>query len=573
MSEAATQAVASNAALLSGTALLKLLAKQQSRRLLLAVACGLLATAAMIVQWLGIAWLLQQGIMAGQQWPEALSVPLLAAIVLALLCKVLALWAQERLAGQASIDLRLALRHGLLQHWQYGCGYQLMQQSPAAAASQWVEDIEAMDGYFSRYWPQQYLTVLSPLLILGVVASLNWLTALLLFIAAPLIPVFMVLVGLGAEQLNQRHQQVRQRLAGHFLDRIKHLITLRRFAALESAEQEVAERSQHFRRVLMKTLRIAFLSSAVLEFFTSVAIASVAIYIGFALFGAINWGPAEGITLFSGLAVLLLAPEFFQPLRNFAQFYHDRAAAEAAAQQLAPQLTAASLKTQQTANEPVAVAPISQGWLQLNDVSIGYPGQAALQQGITVALSTGQCWLIHGPSGVGKSTLLHTLAGLVPAQAGGVVFNEQPLAEQAIAYLPQKPWLVQGSWLDNLRLLAPAATQSQMLAVLEKLELAELIGHRVEGLQRPISEQGQGLSGGQLQRLALARVLLAPTPLVLLDEPTASLDPISRDIVIRTLQDLKPSVILVMVSHDPALLALADKQLALTNGAGGDGEY
>ncbi|MCH8537579.1 MAG: thiol reductant ABC exporter subunit CydD [Alkalimonas sp.] len=573
MSDAEKQAASSPASIASGAALLKLLAKQQKRRLQLAVACGMLATAALIVQWLGIAWLLQQGIMAGQQWSEALSMPLLAVIVLALLCRVVALWAQERLAGQASIQLRLTLRQGLLQHWQQGCGYQLMQQSPAAAASQWMEDIEAMDGYFSRYWPQQYLTVLSPLLILGVVASLNWLTALLLLLAAPLIPLFMVLVGLGAEQLNQRHQQVRQRLAGHFLDRIKHLTMLRRFSALQSAEQEVAERSQHFRRVLMKTLRIAFLSSAVLEFFTSVAIASVAIYIGFALFGAINWGPAEGITLFSGLAILLLAPEFFQPLRNFAQFYHDRAAAEAAAQQLAPQLTANSLTMPQMTDEPTDSSLVNQSKLQLSGVSIGYPGQPALQQGITVELNRGQCWLIHGSSGVGKSTLLHTLAGLVPVQAGCMAFNERPLAEQAVAYLPQTPWLVQGSWADNLRLLAPAATEPQMLVVLEQLELAELIEHRLDGLQRPITEQGQGLSGGQLQRLALARVLLAPTPVVLLDEPTASLDPISRDIVIRTLQHLKPSVILVMVSHDPALQALADSQLALTESGGGHGEH
>ncbi|WP_214000618.1 ABC transporter transmembrane domain-containing protein [Arsukibacterium sp.] len=293
----------------SGPELLRFISRQQQSRLRLAVACGALATAGLVGQWYLLCTLLYQGLLATPG--VSVSPVILAALVAVILLRLVLLRAQELLASNASAAGRQALRRALLQSWQHRPVYQLAQQSPGALASQWLEDVDAFDGYLARYWPQQYLTVLAPLLILLAVFYTDWLAGLLLLCSAPLIPLFMALVGMGAEQLNQRHFLLRQRLAGHFLDRIRQLATIKRLQAVAASRAEVASRSDQYRQVVMRTLKVAFLSSAVLEFFSSVAIASVALYIGFGLLGAINWGPAAGLTLFSGLFILLLAPEFF----------------------------------------------------------------------------------------------------------------------------------------------------------------------------------------------------------------------------------------------------------------------
>lgn len=542
----------------AGRFLLKQLIQKQRSRLLLGVFMGVLATVAMIMQWYALAQLTYDLII--QQQPLVDKTMLILLMVLSLILRSILIRAQEHYSQLASLHAREFLREQVLSGWRQTSALIHSQRSPGAAASQLIEDIESMDGYFARFWPQQLLAVLTPLLILIVVFYYNWLAALFLLVAAPLIPLFMMLIGWGAEAVNQRFFYQRQRLAGHFLDRVKHLTTLKLFAAENEALTEVEERSQDYRQVVMKTLKLAFLSSAVLEFFTSVAIASIAIYIGFALFGSITWGPAADITLFSGLFILLLAPEFFQPLRNLSQFYHDRAAAMAAASHIAKHLPDDATKS--PAEDVFELtADDSSSMLIATDLCIGYQPGDVLQDPINLRLSNGQCLVINGPSGCGKTTLLHTLAGYLPPLSGKVVLNNQPMGKEAIRYLPQKPWIINGSWADNLAVLAPDATEKEMHKVLSQLGFESLILYRNKGLDSQLNEHGEGLSGGQLQRLALARVLLSPAPLVLLDEPTASLDAESRQYVLAALAALKPQCILVISSHDADVLALADHQL------------
>lgn len=292
------------------------------------------------------------------------------------------------------------------------------------------------------------------------------------------------------------------------------------------------------------------------------AIATIAIYIGFSLLGAISWGPSADITLFSGLFILLLAPEFFQPLRNLSQFYHDRAAALAAATQIATYLDQSDI----TKNLPADVISKQQSnsaisKLITTNLSIGYSANEKIQGPLNIELTTGQCLVISGPSGSGKTTLLHTLAGYLPSVSGELLLNNQPITKTAIRYLPQKPWIINGSWADNLSVLAPQATEQAMQKALIQLGLETLILNRDNGLDSQLNEHGEGLSGGQLQRMALARVILSPAPLILLDEPTASLDAESRQYVLAVLAELKSQCILVISSHDPEVLALADQQL------------
>ncbi len=533
-----------------------------------AVAAGLLQTLAIITQMGLIAWLvhgllIEQVPLSSLIWPGAGLVP-------AVLVRALAQAAQERCGQQASARVRQHAREQLAADWAALGPIRLAGRASAALSNQWVEQIEALDGYYARYLPQQWLALLSPLLIVLLVFWLDWLAALFLLLAAPLIPLFMALIGMSAEKVSQQHVLEAGRLAGHFLDRVRSLTSLQLFGQVAAATGSVREAAEHYRAVTMRTLRIAFLSSAVLEFFASVAIAVVAMYIGFGLLGYIRYGPAPQLTLFSGLLILLLAPEFFQPLRSLAQSYHDRAAALAAADSMAAlQVEAIQLVHPPEVGEPAAGTAAS---ISLYGVRLSYPGRGTVLIDISLQVARGQVVALTGPSGAGKSSLLHCMAGFVRPQSGNIsVFGELP-GQRPLAWLGQRPFLIQGSWADNLRLTAPHATPAQMLQAIEAVGLSPLLQAQPNGLDTLLGEGGRGLSGGQAQRLALARVWLAETQLVLLDEPTASLDAHSEAEVIAALKTLADSgKTLVIATHHPAVMALADQRYVLNRGMLADG--
>ncbi|SDU31408.1 thiol reductant ABC exporter subunit CydD [Halopseudomonas salegens] len=537
---------------------------QQSVRswLLGAVMAGVLQTLAIIGQMGLFAWLAQAILISGQELSHTW--PALALLLACILLRALALLAQELCAQQASARVRQQMRSDLTQRWAALGPVRLAGESSARLANQWLEQVDAVDGYYARYLPQQWLALLAPLLILALVLWLDWLAAIFLLLSAPLIPLFMALVGMQAEQISQRHVLQAGRLAGHFLDRIRNLTSLQLFGQQRVATASVQAHTQAYRQLSMATLKVAFLSSAVLEFFASVAIAVVAMYIGFGLLGYIEYGPAEQLTLFSGLFVLLLAPEFFQPLRSLAQHYHDRAAALGAADQLA------EWQTQQPSEHPIELqAPdsASPDAVCVTDLTLAHPDRPPVLRQANLHLPRGQALLISGPSGIGKTTLLQCLAGFIAPQQGQIsVFAHAP-GTHPIAWLGQRPWLIKGSWADNLRLLTPAATEEQMRAALEKVGLAESLQAQTAGLNSQLGEDGRGLSGGQAQRLALARVWLSSASLVLLDEPTAGLDADSEQGVVYALRALRDSGrTLIIVSHHPAMSELADQHLYLSNG-------
>jgi ATP-binding cassette subfamily C protein CydD len=549
-------------------------ASKQVFSLSTAVVCGSLSTVLMLLQWLCFALAAEKLII------EKVDFDSVSHLLFIFACSLLARAALTRLqtsfAQTASLNIRRNIRSAILAHWRTSSPINIKETSVGASAAQWVEEVEAMDGYFSRYWPQQMLAVISPLLILSFVAYFNWLCALLLLISAPLIPLFMILVGMGAENLNQKYSTIRQRLAGHFLDRVANLSTVKLLNAEKEVFEEVGEHSDHYRKVVMKTLKLAFLSSTVLEFFTSVAIASLAIYIGFSLYGAITWGPADSLTLFTGLLILILAPEFFQPLRNLSQYYHDRAAALGAANNLVLILNKApdeknrisenngtEKSTQATVFDEKQIHKDTpeKVVVHLNKLRIAYQEDHALSNAIELELGTGQTLVITGSSGSGKSTLLNMIAGYIPVHHGQIQLYPNP--NLAIAYLPQNAWIKNDSIYKNLAALAPNSSEHDMLEVLDSLGLANELALNHTGLDTIIGEHGQGLSGGQMQRIALARVLLNPAPIVLLDEPSAKLDIISKQYIIKALQSLQSKTLLMIATHDPELIAIADVHINL----------
>lgn len=543
--------------------------RTEQHRLFGVVIFGYLSSLFIIVQLSAMAWLVSA--VAVDNRPFSTLTPTIALLFAAITLRALCHGLREHLAAASSVAIRQRVREQLLHRW-FSLGPARQTLTPAEQSSQWIAPVESLHGYYSRYLPQQWLALIVPLTVVAVVLWLDWLAALFLLLSAPLIPMFMAIVGMGAERLNQQHFQSLTRLSGQFLDQLRGLTTLQLFSATPRASQRLADTSDEYRRLTMGTLRLAFLSSAVLEFFSSVAIAVIAIYVGFGLLGYIDYGPADQLTLFSGLLVLLLAPEFFQPLRTFAQHYHDRAAALGAAAELAPHGDTSNRATDRQPMAPgrfhTPVAAEHQA-IEVQAMSFSFTASSPLLVNIDVTVPRGTWLGVRGVSGGGKSTLLHLLAGFLTPTRGQVLLFGHPPSAVAIGWLSQTPFVLQGSWADNLRWAAPDASDDALWHVLERLGLDHVVAQRGEGLAAPLSDTGMGLSGGQLRRLALARLLLADYPVVILDEPTTGLDPESAVYVQRALAQLKTSgTTVVVASHDEQLLKLADQHVDL---GGADG--
>lgn len=521
--------------------------------LVLSATAGVVVGLLTVMQMLLLAWIVSRLLVRGDTLGELVSV--FVTLLLVLLFRAVCQWAQESAGLEASLRIRQRVRAELLDHLVAMGPVRVGAHHSAAVASQLVEQVEALDGYFARFLPQLWLSVAIPLLILLVVFWLDWLAALFLLFSAPLIPLFMALVGMGAERLNRDQFVAVSRLSGHFLDRVRGIATLQLFSYTAHATQEVHAAADRYRRLSMRTLRVAFLSSAVLEFFASVAIAAVAIYVGFALLGYFNFGPAQELTLFSGLLVLLLAPEFFQPLRTLAQHYHDRAAALGAADEMV-QLLSEPVRTGQSEQSVESGTAL----VSLRKVTLEHPRRGRVLGPLNVTVQSGETLVVTGPSGVGKSSLLQLLAGFVVPDQG----ERQLRCGVQFAWMGQHPPLFQGTLAENLRLAAPQASEAELWQALERAEIRQLVEGLPKGLDTPIGERGVGLSGGQAQRLALARVFLSKAELVLLDEPTVSLDEATEAQVIRSLQRLvEEGRTLVIATHHTAVMAMASRQLAL----------
>lgn len=541
------------------------LARDNRRWVRATVIAGSVAGLATIVQMALLATVIHRGVI--EQVPVTGLTTLFAGLILTLTIRALAQGLQARFAARCSEQVRRDARRRINRHWQATGPVALAHTSSGTLAREWIDHVEALHGYFARFLPQLVLSVIVPLTILALVFWLDWLAGIFLLLSAPLIPLFMALVGMGAEKLNQQHFETISRLSGQFLDKVRGLTTLQLFGQTGSAADLIEQRSDHYRRITMKTLRVAFLSSAVLEFFASVAIAVIAIYIGFGLLGFITFGPSSELTLFSGLLILLLAPEFFQPLRTLSQHYHDRAAALGAAAELIDRLNS---PVDPRCRNGVATAeadkPDAES-ISLTAVTLGFQDNNCLFRDLSLHVDKGEVIALTGPSGGGKSTLLHLLAGFMAPDRGEVRVLGRAPGSFPFGWLGQKGFLVHGTWADNLRLTTPDASDIAIDSALRNVGLGPLLDSRHSGIYSAVSEDGQGLSGGQARRLSLARLFLADYDLILLDEPTAGLDSDSEVFVLEALHKLAVAgKTLIFSTHHQALLTLANRVLLVSGG-------
>ncbi|MCK8564823.1 cysteine/glutathione ABC transporter permease/ATP-binding protein CydD [Yersinia ruckeri] len=460
---------------------------------------------------------------------------------------------RERVGFICGMKIRLQIRKMVLDKLEQ-LGPSWVKGKPAGSwATIILEQIEDMQDYYSRYLPQMYLAGLIPLLILIAVFPINWAAGLILFVTAPLIPIFMALVGLGAADANRRNFVALARLSGNFLDRLRGLDTLRLFNRAKAETDQIRDSSEDFRSRTMEVLRMAFLSSAVLEFFAAISIAVVAVYFGFSYLGELNFGSyGTGVTLFAGFLVLILAPEFYQPLRDLGAFYHAKAQAVGAAESL---VTFLSSEGEAIGQGDKILPPEKTVTLEATELEILAPNGTRLAGPLNFTLLPGQRVAVVGQSGAGKSSLLNLLLGFLPyrgsLQVNGIELRE--LAPQAwrsqLSWVGQNPHLPEQTLAANILLNQPDASEQQLNSAIERAYINEFITDLPDGLATEIGDHSARLSVGQAQRVAVARALLNPCRLLLLDEPTASLDAHSEQLVMKALSDASRAQTTLLVTH------------------------
>ena len=506
-------------------------------------------------------------------------------------------WASEQAAVTAAMRVKRDLRKRLHQRLFDAGPLSLSNERSGELVNTLVDGVDALENYYARYLPTMSLVALIPLSILVFIFPIDWISGLILLVTAPLIPFFMIIIGKGTERLNKKQWRKLARMSAHFLDMIQGLTTLKLFNASRREAQVIARISDDYRRSTMSVLRVAFLSSLLLEFLSTVSIAMVAVIIGFRLM----YGEMDS---FYGFFALLLAPEFYLPLRNMGTHYHARLEAIGAAEKMLEVLepenesstpTTASEATDHTknsqqdtassmtngtgtgtgtgtlltsdANIPESIA------INFNAVSFDYePGRPALKN-ISLAIKPHEQIAIVGASGAGKSTLMNLLLGFITPQAGEIQINNAPLQAQhldtwrkQIAWMPQRAHLFHGSIRDNICLGQEGASQQAMEAAADAAQIADYIESLPDAYDTHVGERGAGLSGGQIQRIALARAFLKDAPVMLLDEPTAHLDQESERKIRQSLQLLAKNRTVISIAHRLNTVEQADRIVLLNAG-------
>ncbi len=548
---------------------LNLWLKQQStlakRWLMLTIGLGVLSSLFLLGQAALLASILHQLIIENVDKYQLL--PHFYGLIAIILVRALCSWGREIAGFRCGKEIRVYIRRQILEKLrELGPAY--IKGKPAGAwATLLLEQVEEMHDFFAKYLPQMSLSVLIPFVILAVVFPVNWAAGLIFLITAPLVPMFMAFVGLRAAEANKKNFKALQRLSGHFYDRLQSMTTIRLFDRTRAETEVMKSASEVFRKRTMDVLRIAFLSSAVLEFFTSISIAITAVYFGFSFIGELDFGYyGASVTLFSGLFVLILAPEFYQPLRDLGTFYHAKQQAIGSAESIVEFLDLDVSKVR-SGNQTLDTQSIA---IEAHELIILSPEGDKLAGPLSFHLDNGQTTALVGPSGAGKTSLINAILGFLPYQGSlkinGIERSDLDLEDwrSHISWVGQNPLLLHGTIRDNITLGKENISDAAIERVLENSFAAEFVNK--QGLDYAITDRSGGLSVGQAQRLALARAMLQDGAFWLLDEPTASLDARSERLVMQGLETQIQHRTALMVTHQLNPLKDVAQILVMQNG-------
>ncbi len=522
------------------------------------VALGVLTALLIVAQ----AWLLADVVaraFLGGEGASALRTPLIW-LALVVLARAGVAWAAELAAARSSARAKSQLRSALLERIAVLGLDSSREQRSGELAVLCTRGIDALDGYFSLYLPQLLLAAIVPLVVLGAVVWNDWISAAIIAVTIPLIPLFMALVGAATRERMDAQFRTLERLGGHFLDVVAGLPTLKIFGRAKAQAASIREISERYRVAALGTLRITFLSSLILELVATVSVALVAVAIGLRLMNG-------ALDLRTALFALVLAPEAYLPLRQLGANYHASSEGMAAAEQVFSVLQSTPAPQGTRTNFP---NPAIAG-LEVDRLTVKYPDRCepALDD-VSFTIEADEILALTGPSGCGKSTLLGVLLGLVRPQSGSIRVGGVELADldidawrAALAWVPQRPHLFKASIAENVRLGRADASEGEVRAAIAAAGLSNTVRDLPNGVDTVLGTQGVGLSAGQRQRVALARAFLRDAPLLALDEPTANLDGQTEQELLETIVTLARGRTVVLVAHRPALVAVAHKVVSL----------
>jgi len=492
-------------------------------------------------------------------------------LLLIITLRGLLIWVNEVSANVVAVHVKTNLRERLYAHIQaLGPAYTRGERTGVLTAAA-VEGIEALDAYFSQYLPQLVIAALVPISILLFVFPIDLLSGIILLLTAPLIPFFMYLIGKGAEIVTNRQYETLSRLSAHFLDSLQGLTTLKIFGQSKAHAKSIARVSGQFRDRTMSVLRITFLSALVLELLATLSTAIIAVEIGLRLLYA-------RMEFHEAFFLLILAPEFYLPLRMLGARFHAGMAGTSAAKRIFEILETREQRVEDMENT-VLFSPVS---IHLENLSFTYPDESipALHN-INLEIQSGQRIAIVGPSGAGKSTLVNLLLGFIQPTRGSIFFNANDTNDAnstntlkshsrysrlEIAWVPQKPYLFHDTIANNILLGNPDATHEQLEEAAKAAFLHDFIISLPQGYETVVGEGGARLSGGQAQRLALARAFLNDAPILILDEPTSSLDPETEALLEKSTHQLMHGRTVIIIAHRLNTVFQADEIIVLEEG-------